>query len=63
VEIFRASSSRDSISSNPERTPLRRPGEEPGYREVLQQRAGLLNIKRLLLKTTRYPKLWNLALF
>ena len=53
---------RDSISSNLERTPLRRWGEEPDYREVLQQRAGRLNIKRLLLKTTRYPKLWNLVL-
>ena len=36
-------------SSNPERTALRRQGEEPGYTEVLQQRAGSLNIKRLLL--------------
>ena len=31
------------------RTELKRSGEEPGYIEVLQQRAGSLNIKRLLL--------------
>ena len=31
------------------RTELKRSGEEPGYVEVLQQRAGSLNIKRLLL--------------
>ena len=49
VEIFRTSSLEDNISSNPERTALRRPGEEPDYIEVLQQRAGSLNIKRLLL--------------
>ena len=47
--IFRTLSPGDSISSNPERTVLRRPGEEPGYIEFLQQRAGSLNIKRLLL--------------
>ena len=49
VGIFRMSSPEDSISSNPERTALRRRGEKPGYLEVLQQRAGSLNIKRLLL--------------
>ena len=49
VEMFRTSSLGDSNSSNPERTALRRPGEEPDYIEVLQQRAGSLNIKRLLL--------------
>ena len=37
------------MSSSPERTALRRKGEKPGYIEVLQQRAGSLNIKRLLL--------------
>ena len=37
------------MSSSPERTALRRRGEKPGYIEVLQQRAGSLNIKRLLL--------------
>ena len=47
--IFRTSSPGDSISSDPERTAPRRRGEEPGYTEVLQQRAGSLNIKRLLL--------------
>ena len=38
-----------SISSDPERTALRRLGEEPGSIEVLQQRAGSLNVKRLFL--------------
>ena len=45
VEIFRASSLGDSISSNPERIASRRWEEEPGYIEVLQQRIGSLNIK------------------
>ena len=49
VGIFRMASPGDSISSSPERTALRRRGEEPGYLEVLQQRAGSLNIKKLLL--------------
>ena len=49
VGIFRTSSLGDSISSNPERTALRRQGDEPGYIKVLQQRAGSLNIERLLL--------------
>ena len=49
VGIFRTSNLGDSISSGPERTAPRRRGEEPGSREVLQQRAGSLNIKRLLL--------------
>ena len=49
VGIFRTSSPGDSISSDPERTTLRRRGEKPGYIEVLQQRAGSLNIKTLLL--------------
>ena len=49
VEIFRTSSPGGSISSNPERTAPRRRGDEPGYIKVLQQRAGSLNIKRLLL--------------
>ena len=39
----------DSISSNPETTVPRTWGEEPGYTEVLQQRASSLNIKRLFL--------------
>ena len=45
---FRALSLGDSISSNPERAAPGNQGEEPGY-EVAQQRAGSLNIKRLLL--------------
>ena len=49
VGVFRTSGLGESISSNPERTALRRAGEEPGYIEVLQQWAGSLNIKRLLL--------------
>ena len=37
---------------------------EQGYIEVLQQRAGRVNIRRwLLMKEARYPKLRNLALF
>ena len=60
--IFRTSSQGDSISRNPERTPKRQ-GEVPGYIEVLQQMTGHLNIKRLLLKKTRWPKSRNLALF
>ena len=47
VGIFRTPSPEDGILSNPERTAPRRHGKEPGYSEVLQQRAGSLNIKRL----------------
>jgi len=47
VGIFRTPSPEDGILGNPERTAPRRHGEEPGYSEVLQQRAGSLNIKRL----------------
>ena len=57
VGIFRTSSPGDSISSNSERTAPWKWGKEPGYIEVLQQRVGSLNIRRLLLKKTRYPKL------
>ena len=39
----------DSISSNPERTAPRRQGEELGCIKVLQERAGSLNIKQLVL--------------
>ena len=46
--MFETSSPGDSTSSNPERTALRRGGKEPGYIEVLQQKAGSLNIKKLL---------------
>ena len=66
VGIFRISSLGESISNNPEGTALRRQGEEPDYIKVLQQRAGSLSIKRLLLikkKKNRYPKLRNLGLF
>ena len=45
--IFSTSSPGGTTSSDPERPALRR-GEEPGYTEVLQQRAGCLNIRRLL---------------
>ena len=62
VVILRTSSLGGSISSNPERTTLRRRGDEPGYIEVLQQISGRLNTKRLSLKKTRYPKLRNLVL-
>ena len=48
VEIFRISSSGDSISGDPEKIALRRQVEEPGYIKVLLQRVGRLNIKRLL---------------
>ena len=55
----------DSISSNTEKTVPMRQGGETGIIEVLQQRTGSLNIKRLLqkLKKIRYPKLRNLVLF
>ena len=48
VGTFRTLSPGDSMSSDPERTVLRRQGEEKGYIEVLQQRTGSVNIKRLL---------------
>ena len=38
--IFRTSGPGGSISSNPEKTALRRRGGKPGYIEVLQQKAG-----------------------
>ena len=63
VGIFRTSSLGESTSSNPEKIAPRRWGKEPGYIEVLQQRASSLNIKRLLLKKTRCSKLSNLVLF
>ena len=49
AEIFRTSSPGDSISSSPERAAWRRWVGEPGFIEVLKQRAGSLNVKRLLL--------------
>ena len=64
VGNFRTSGPGDSISGSSERETLRRQGEEPGYIEVLQQKAGSLNIKRWpLFKENQYPKLRNLALF
>ena len=42
--IFRPLSLGDSISSDAERTVLGRQGEQPGYIQVLQQRAGTLNV-------------------
>ena len=44
VGIFRTSSYGDSISSDPEKGALRRQGEEPGYIDVFQKRAGRMNI-------------------
>ena len=61
---FRISSLGDSISSNPERTALRRRWEKSGYVEVLQQRAGNLNIKRLLLtKENQISKIKEFSTF
>ena len=45
---FRTVSLGDNVSVALERTALRRGGEEPGYVEVLQQKAGSLNVKKLL---------------
>ena len=49
-------------SSNSERPALRRQEEEPSYLEVLQQRAGSLNVKRLLLsKENQAPNKYVLS--
>ena len=48
VEIFITSRLGNSVSSNPERTALRRRGEEPSYIQILQQKAGSLDVKKLL---------------
>ena len=61
--IFRTSSLGGIIKGNPERTALRRQGEEPGYTEVLQQRANGLNVKRLLLIKGKPDISRNLVLF
>ena len=45
VGILRTSSLGGSISNDPERTALRRQGDDLGQTEVLQQRAGSQNIK------------------
>ena len=50
VGVFRTSSPGDTILSNPEKTALRMLEEGPACREILPQRAGGLNIKRLLLR-------------
>ena len=47
--IFMTSSPGDIITNSPGRDALRRQEEEPGYTEILQQMAGSLNIKTLLL--------------
>ena len=49
VRILRTSSLGGSISSNPERTTLRRRGDEPDYIQVLQQKLGNQEHQRLLL--------------
>ena len=64
MRILRTSSWGDRISSNSERTALRRRGKEPHYIEVLKQKAGSLNIKGLLLiKKTTTDISWNLNFF
>ena len=62
VGIFRTSSLGGSFSNNPERTPLRMQREEPGYIEVLQQRAGSLNIK-LLIKGNQMFQVKEVSIF
>ena len=63
VGIFWTSRLGDRISNNPERIVLRRQGREPGYIGVLQQGAGSLNVKILLLiKENQICKLGSLAL-
>ena len=63
VTIFRTSSLGSIIKGNPERTALKRQGNEPSYTEVLQQRANGLNVKRLLLIKGKPDISRNLALF
>ena len=64
VGIIRILSLRDSISSDPQRTALRRQGEEPGYTEILQQRAGSPNIKRLsLIKENHTSQVKDFSVF
>ena len=48
VRIFKTSSPGDKISSDPERIAPRREGEEPGYIEVLQQRAGKSDHQKII---------------
>ena len=64
VESYvRTLSLRGSISSNPERTALRRLMGEPGYVEVMQQKAGNLNVKWLLLKGKQIPQVKEFSAF
>ena len=63
VETFMTSSLGGSVSSNPERTAVRRRGEKSGYVEVLQQRSGNLNIKRLLTKENQISKIKEFSTF
>ena len=63
MAIFRTSSLRDSISSDPERTALGRKGEVPDNIEVLQQRASSLNINRLLIKKTQISQVKECSVF
>ena len=50
VGIFRTLILGGGISRNPERTALRRQGEEPGYTEVLQQRAGSWEHQKIIVR-------------
>jgi len=64
VESYvRTSSLGGSISSNPERTALRRLVGEPGYMEVMQQRAGSLNVNWLLFKGKQIPPVKEFSAF
>ena len=52
------------LSSDAQRTALRRRGEEPGYIEVLQQRTGSLDIKRLgLIKENQVSQVEEVSVF
>ena len=63
VKNFRTSSPGSSISNNPERTVPRR-GGEPDYTEVVQQRTGSLNVKRLfLMKGKPEISIWGIYHF
>ena len=63
VSVFRTSSLRDCISSDPERTALRRKGEVPDYIEVLQQRADSLNTNRLLINENQISQVKEFSVF
>ena len=63
VGILGTSNPENRISSNPKRPAAWRQGDEPGYIEVLQQRAESLNIKRFSQSvssiTQSCPTLWD----